>query len=176
MSPCWSRVPRGLSSSPVLKMATLRGRRTVTFAMPREASSGSSLGAQAKAAFEHPGALRQILAAATDVLASNGAGQESDPVVAGLRFFLHHHSVCTRGHRGPGHDADAVPGGPLPSGLARKGLARHGERHLGGEIRQGARHSRPWRRCRRGREGSDLLGQDPIQRLGRATAPSRSSR
>ncbi|MOA47315.1 hypothetical protein D3C78_1699400 [compost metagenome] len=44
MSP-WARgVPRGLSSSPVLKMATLRGRRTVTVAMPKEASSGSSRG------------------------------------------------------------------------------------------------------------------------------------
>jgi hypothetical protein len=50
--PVLERGAQRLELVPVLKMATLRGRRTVTFAMPREASSGSSWGS-GEAAFEH---------------------------------------------------------------------------------------------------------------------------
>ncbi|MNJ44755.1 hypothetical protein D3C77_398200 [compost metagenome] len=126
-------------------------------------------GAEAQAAGQHPGPFGQVLAAAADVLAKEGGGQKSDPVGALLRFFLHHHRLRARRHRGAGHDADAVTGRPFALiGLTGEGLARHGERGASGEIGQAqgiAVHGGVVEgRHRQG--GAYLLGQYPIQRLG----------
>ncbi len=66
-------VPTGLSSSPVLKMATLSGRRTGTVAMPRRPAAASP-GGEASTGSEHAGALADVFAAAANVLAGHRRG------------------------------------------------------------------------------------------------------